>query len=45
MKKWVLFPNDNMLSILNNRNKEMSLLEQRGKGQGILEKLTATRTY
>lgn len=45
MKKWVLFPNANMLSIVNNRNKEMSLLEQRGKGQGIWEKLRATRTY
>lgn len=45
MKKWVLFPNDNMLSILNSRNKEMSWLEQRGKGQGKWEKLGATRIY
>lgn len=45
MKKWVLFPNDNMLSILNNRNKEMSLLEQSGKGQGKWVKLRATRIY
>lgn len=34
MNKCVLLPNDNMLSILNSRNKEMSFLEQRGKGQG-----------
>ena len=45
MKKWALLPNDNMLSILNSRNKEMSFLVQRQKGQGKWGQLQAARIY
>lgn len=48
MKKCMLLPNDNMLSTLNSRNKEMSFLEQRGflgrENEGSSEQLEFTNT-